>query len=404
MKKKVATRGIITISVLSIWVGICGCGDTAALEDLSAVTENTEDQSSYYPGNSIASTENGYYMWDVSGSHLLFFDKETKKQVLLCNKPDCEHKISSSLEIETGEDCNSYFSSEYVMNKIWAYGDSLLVLQQVSGEGLYLTQISSDGSIRKPLVCLSDNTKEDVSLIVHEGYAYFSKGASEVEEGTKELYKVELKEGAEPEKIDEITGSIPLITHIKGYGNQIYYVTFRCEDYDVENALDATMYYQLKKYDTSTMESSLVSEESIDDYVVDEEENILYYHVCGGDVYKMNLADSSIESIYQDSDLILCRMAYDGEYVYVDNFQSYISGAAAERKVCAIGEDGTIAKEIATNAETGNSLFEYGDGAYMFCLGTKDWLVLNKKEAYVQTGKSCDAWELLPLEGTTTGE
>ena len=391
MKAEMIKKGLLSISFLCMLATVCGCGKSAALEDLSEVTENTSDQSNYFPGNSVAETQNGYYMWDVSGKHLLFFDKESKKQVLLCNKPDCEHQIVSAVEIETPEDCSSYFSSDYVMNKIWAYGNGLFVLQKVEGEGLYLTQISSDGSIRKPLVCLSENTKEEVSLIVHNGFAYFSKGASDGTEGTRELYQVELKENAKSEKIDEITGTIPLITHIKGYGDDIYYVVFHCENYDAENVLDATMYYQLKKYDTAAKECSTVSEELIDDYVIDEADEMLYYHVCGGDVYKMNLKDASVEDIYQDDTLALARLAYDGTYVYVDNFQSYISGAAAERKVLAIEKDSMEQTEIVPDENTGNNLFEYGDGAYMFCLGTKDWVMLDKSKTF--------SWEVMKVEG-----
>lgn len=391
MKKHIIKTVILTMALCSILIGSSGCGSNKALEDLSTVTENTSDQSNYFPGNSVAETKNGYYMWDVSGKHLLFFDKESKKQVLLCSKPDCEHKITSAVEIETPEDCSSYFSSDYVMNKIWAYGNSLFVLQKVEGEGLYLTQVSSDGSVRRPLVCLSENTEEEVSLIVHNGFAYFSKGTSDGTEGTRELYQVELKENAKPEKIDEITGTIPLITHIKGYGNNIYYVVFHCENYDAENVLDATMYYQLKKYDTAARECSTVSDELIDDYVVDEADGMLYYHVCGGDVYQMNLKDSSVEDIYQDGTLALARLAYDGTYVYVDNFQSYISGAATERRVLAIEKDSMEQTEITPDENTGNNLFEYGDGAYMFCLGTTDWVMLDKSKTF--------SWEVMNVEG-----
>lgn len=379
-------KGMALLGICTLTLGIFGCG-SGTMENPSEVTENITDQSTYFPAHSVAKTQKGYYMWDVGGTHLLFFDKDSKKQVLLCDKPDCEHNIVSDIEVETSEECNSYFSSEYVMNKIWAYGDSVYVLQKLNGKGLYLTQVSGDGNGRKPLICLSENLSDDVDLILHQGMVYFSRYGEN--EGEKRLYRAELKESASIEQIDEIQGEVPLISHIKGYGNDIWYVTFHCEGADEGSILDTKMYYQLKKYDTTTQETVAVSEENIDHYALDEEGQVLYYHVCGGNIFKMNLATQEVSEIYQDDTLLLAKISYDGTNLYVDNFQSYISGVADKRVVVCLDENGTLKKQLSLIGDDTISSIECGDENFLFELGSMFWSYMTKDSddtTWVKTG------------------
>lgn len=147
-------KKLLAITVISLSLLTTGCKSTSNLENLQDVTINTEDKGAYFPNRSIANVDSGYYMWDESNNYLMFYDKESQQQVLLCNKPDCEHNIDETGTISKNEKCNAYCSSNYNKDKVWTYGDSILLLQFVDKKGLCLTQISSDGSERKELVCI----------------------------------------------------------------------------------------------------------------------------------------------------------------------------------------------------------------------------------------------------------
>lgn len=386
-------KKLLAITVISLSLLTTGCKSTSNLENLQDVTINTEDKGAYFPNRSIANVDSGYYMWDESNNYLMFYDKESQQQVLLCNKPDCEHNIDETGTISKNEKCNAYCSSNYNKDKVWTYGDSILLLQFVDKKGLCLTQISSDGSERKELVCISDNRYSDVILTVHNGYAYYSLGKTDSIDGKVSLYKVKLKENEQPVLIDEIEGSIPLITHIKGYGDDVYYVKFYCDNYDEVNPLDADMHYELKKYDTKTEQTSVVVEDNIDDYVLDEQNNMLYYHVCNGDVYKMNMADKTTKCIYTDDKLPLCVMGFDGEYIYIDNSQDYLLKVAEERKIYALDTEGNIVKIISSVNGYDMCLVEYGDDTYMFGEDINYLYVINKKDMFSSSDIEYDKWK-----------
>lgn len=386
-------KKLLLVTAISLSLLTTACKSTSNLTNLQDVTTNTTDKSAYFPNEAIASVDNGYYMWDEFNNYLMFFDKEQEQQILLCNKPECEHSLDSNNTVSASDKCNAYYSSSYNKDNVWTYGDSILLLQAVDQKGLYLTQISADGSERKELVCLSENKYSEVNLIVHNGYAYYSLGTSDAIDGKVSFYKIKLKENEQPVLIDEVEGSVPLITHIKGYGDDIYYVKFFCENYDATNLLGSDMHYELKKYNVTTELTSTVVEDNIDDYVLDEENNTLYYHVCNGDVYKMNLTDNKSECIYTDTELPLCVMGFDGKYLYIDNSQDYLLQVAKERKIYALDTNGNIVKEIASVNGYNMCLIEYGDDTYMFGADANSLYIIDKEDMFSSSDIKYDKWK-----------
>lgn len=381
-------------------VSSSGCAsNNTKLEKIESITSNIEDNSNYFPGKSFAGNTSGYYYWGYT-DYITFFDLDTKKSVLLCNKPDCQHTITDDNTVKTDKDCNAYYSTDYLTGNIWSYGDSIFVLQKIDKKGLYLTQVSSDSSTRKPIIRLSENTEAMVELIMNNGYAYYSVAANTTE-GITDLYKVELKENAKSEKIDSVEGASPIISHLKAYNDKVYYVKFYCDEYNAEAPLSVNMNYRLYMYNETSDEIVTVSDKNIDDFAVNVDDNELYYHECGGNVYKASLDDMTPECIYSDSNLILSRIAYDGKYIYVDNFQDVVLEVDDERKIYAIDKDGDIKKRIIAEDDKRKGTVEYGDDKYMFCITSKETYMLDKSYIYSDEGNDCVNWIPIDVTGLT---
>lgn len=409
-KKKIKIKGdnmmrykkIVALGITIAVAGLSGCNQSTKLENMESISTNTEDKSEYFPEKFFASNTSGYYYWGYT-DYMTFYDLNTKKSVLLCNKPDCKHVINNDNTIETDKDCNAYYSSVYQNEKVWTYGDCVFVLQKIDKKGLYLTQISSDSTMRKPVIRLSENTEAIVELIMNNGYAYYSIAANTTE-GTAELYKVELKENAKPEKIDSIEGASPIITHLKAYDDNVYYVKFYSDEYNAQDPLSVEMNYQLYMYNEESDETKAVSDKNIDDYAVNVDDNELYYHECGGNVYKANLDDMTSECIYSDENLILSRIAYDGKYIYVDNFQDVILEVDDERKIYVIDNDGNIKKRVIADDDKRKATVEYGDDKYMFLISSKGYYMLDKGNIYSDEGDTCNEWMPIEVTGLTKKE
>lgn len=375
---------LLLLTIISLSLLATGCKSTSNLTDLQKATTNIEDDTNSYPEHWLTATENGYYMFSDYG-YLTFFEPSTKEMVLLCNSPDCEHKISEDGNIVTDRECTAYYSNSYCTDKIWSYGTDILTLQKIRETGLWLTQVSYDGKERKPLVCISDNTEDIVTLILHKGYAYYSKSNSEIAQES-ELYKVELKKDATPQKIDSISETATNISHLKVAGDELYYVKSNIAVRDNDNPLDSELDYKLYKYNIESGEISKISDENIDNYAIDNENNILYYHVCKGDLYKMNMEDYTTKDIGQDVDLFLCKMTYNDEHLYLDNLQSMALGLDSGRKVYVLDTDGNLVKTIKLEGELFAGVLEYSEGDYIFCKDLMNWYIIDKNDLYSSKG------------------
>lgn len=382
MKRNHVKKAIaVTAFAMMLVMIISSCGNKkSSLEDLQKVTTNTEDKSNNFASGLIANTDTGYYTWNIDKKHMMYFDNESEKQVILCNRPDCEHKYDADGSVTTDVKCNGYFSDEYSKNHILTYGNSIFLIKKVNKKGLYLTQIAENGHYREDLLCLTENTSEESlnNIILHRGYCYFAIESMKDNIAVSELYRVQLKKDAKPIKIDEIQGTSPIIMHIKGYEDEVYYVKFTCNSESLNNLLDAKMSYELKKYDIKTETISDVLDENIDDYVVDTVNNVLYYHRCGEAVYKCDLNTLQTEQIYSDNNLILCKLMYDGTNIYIDNLQTYICDGDIERKIYAIDSYGNIVKKIECPVTFDKGIFECGDSKYLFNYTYDYWNYIGK--------------------------
>lgn len=395
-------KKLLLVTALSLSLLATGCKNTSNLANLQKATTNIEDDTNSYPAHWVTATENGYYMFSENG-YLTFFDPDTKESVLVCNEPDCEHKFSNEGEgyIIENTDCNAYFSDSYLTDTIWSYGTDILVLQKISKTGLWLTQVSYDGKEREPLVCISENTEDVVTLILHKGYAYYARRNSENAQES-ELYKIELKKNATPQKIDNITGTTTSISHLKVSGNELYYVKSNVELNDEDNLLDANLDYSLYKYNIETGDINKVLDDNVDNYAIDDENNILYYHVCDGALCKMNMEDNSTNNIGQDVDLFLCKMTYNDEHIYLDNLQSMALGIDSERKVYVLDTDGSLVKTINLDSDyLSVGVLDYGEGDYIFCKAMTNWYIIDKNDMYSSTGDEYSKYTKLSVSGLT---
>lgn len=155
---------------------------------------------------------------------------------------------------------------------------------------------------------------------------------------------------------------------------------------DNDNPLDSELDYKLYKYNIESGEISKISDENIDNYAIDSENNILYYHVCKGDLYKMNMEDYTTKDIGQDVDLFLCKMTYNDEHLYLDNLQSMALGLDSGRKVYVLDTDGNLVKTIKLEGELFAGVLEYSEGDYIFCKDLMNWYIIDKNDLYSSKG------------------
>ena len=103
-KKKIKIKGdnmmrykkIVALGITIAVAGLSGCNQSTKLENMESISTNTEDKSEYFPGKFFASNTSGYYYWGYT-DYMTFYDLNTKKSVLLCNKPDCNSNCSFSV-------------------------------------------------------------------------------------------------------------------------------------------------------------------------------------------------------------------------------------------------------------------------------------------------------------------
>lgn len=173
------------LTSLLLCICICSCQKNVTDPELPSIkaTPVSEDLN---PGNigsyshfPIMETENGYYFNPFRQKmRLIYFDKTTKKDIYLCNKPECQH------------DGNEYCvatSAAYIPLGMQLYSDHLYIaalcegedkleyrLLEVSLDGSSLTEISTyytHSSMGFTLPSFTHVNSKSQFLIIHRNYA-----------------------------------------------------------------------------------------------------------------------------------------------------------------------------------------------------------------------------------------
>ena len=99
----------------------------------------------------IVETEDAYYLRQMSGGYLLYFDKAMGEGGYLCPKPECEHEAG-------GEDCNAWIGCE-MTNLVFYKGRLWWLSTSRNGFGLYLYHMDPDGGNRTLVRDLSETSE-----------------------------------------------------------------------------------------------------------------------------------------------------------------------------------------------------------------------------------------------------
>lgn len=180
-------KWLMFFSITCILTLLCGCGKKI---------EEPDDEMSNHGYTAIMETENGYYynygytvyamgepdsaVTKYDKQQLRYYDKETGETILLCNKPECEHK--------GGDACTATFQNMTISNSI-LYDGSIYIYGREEDKNIIrfsLYRAALDGSSidKVGTVFEAENTIGEAYsgrtspeqpgglFIIHRGYAY----------------------------------------------------------------------------------------------------------------------------------------------------------------------------------------------------------------------------------------
>ncbi len=114
-------------------------------------------------------SKDGYYFIKSGDeeSHISYYDYASKKELYLCNKPECQHK---------DETCTAYLYGPAMMGELFTYGDHLYRMETIGfsmnalgereAKGPGIIQMDLDGQNRKELYCLENGYQFEHSSFV----------------------------------------------------------------------------------------------------------------------------------------------------------------------------------------------------------------------------------------------
>lgn len=256
----------------------------------------------------MVSSGEGYYFF--AQDQLFYYDINSKTCVLVCGKPDCEHKNYAL--VNEDNQCNAFIPSDmfYYEKGFSCYDGDLYLLGKNSKDkyAVSIYRISPDGSEREE-VCkiFSISDQNDIGeFAVHRGYAFCSLRTSE---STAALYRVNLK-SCEADIICEADGMASEFNRIAGSGNYIYFSKLCPEDDTYEKWIG--------KICRADIESANVEEicDNLGSFAVIEE-SVYFLNFKNPDfVYVCDTASKEVKELIKAPDASNMLLT-DGKYLYL---------------------------------------------------------------------------------------
>lgn len=245
-------------------------------------TESTDGQ----PGFSYtrgASSDFGLYYWGEARGRLMYYDKASKRQVPLCNRPNCKHE---------DETCNADFYSriigpiDFYKSMIFYYGENVYIVGDDSESYVNLYKVASDGSGWEKYMTLfkaeKTITMEDggmsvewrrPSVYLHKEYVYYVDNS----ESLPKLRRIQMG-GSEIEVVAESQGERAMLYRVKCYGDFVFFQSA----YYIGDEIFGGIY----AYNVKNGEVALVKADAIRDYYLVDD--LLYYEM-GEIIYQYDL-------------------------------------------------------------------------------------------------------------------
>lgn len=324
------------------------------VEDLRHVTmnpsevvfEGSEDSQSYwnvFRHETAAGKDGYYYMFeDSQGRVLEYMNAQTGKRVILCNRPQCEHKTA---------DCPAFFGtySDYA-RAVWCYRDHLYFIKYHMGK-MVLVQTDMQASARKELFEIG-NAQEDYSEVYNlvfsndNVYIYCRTGnCSTIAIGDTMQIKIRKRslDGKTDEYIITSDEERSIFDALKAYGGNVFFV-YTHTTFDYETRVTTTIGEGLFCYNEKTGTVNKLLDKEVCDYSVDEKNKILYYYVINEGLYRYELETGEDRLIYpSERNSTLCQVSCDENYVYLDNGRWV---AFTGTGMLGVGGDPTLSRKL----------------------------------------------------------
>lgn len=229
----------------------------------------------------IASSEDGYYI--TTGAYIYYVDKETKKQGILCNKPNCLH--DEEFDSSKKYNCNGFlWAATTGSSSLYYYKENIYALvnfnpmKKSHDEEHSLIKISKDGEKREVIYSFDNKIS---NALIHRGYFYYVSKNLESNgnyscRNTKLLRLNIDKKNSKPEIVQENNLFEDSITSMKAYGKNIYFGISGYKEEELSTYKSGFYKYDIEKQKVEevffTEEEKEVSKISI------YKDKILYYY------------------------------------------------------------------------------------------------------------------------------
>ena len=353
-KENIMNKRLIRLMILVCATSLLiGCSKENATSKLGNEYSLEYDDQYYFENHVIAKSKDGYYInYDAQQ---LYYMSDTAGLILVCAKPECNHQ---------GEDCFAQMFEEG--EQVYYYNNKLyFVTLDVNTLEYWLYECNLDGTEQNKLTYLFTQGENGIvySVMLHRGYAYYEvSNHSLLDNGKRELYRIELKKNAEKEIVDTVEGYGSSFLRVQGDGEYIYY-----EKANYTDQQGTEFQTSLNRYHCNTKKVEEVYEQSIYDYYIENDE--VYFSDLQG-VNKLNMTSKEVVSLVSFSDSEEdYNMYYDGTYIYLDNKIAIQSAMGerddSERKIHIYDKKGSLINTLEIGNRNG---FIAGDEKYLFLL------------------------------------
>lgn len=346
-----------------------------------------DDSQNYWQGiglHDFTAAEDGYYYLTSDIEYLRYFDYQTKKSVLVCAKPECDHKMSVT--------CNAYMGlGLYVPDNIYYYNNSLYYMKYAGGTSI-LTRMDTDGSNRKEIGEIMPSGQDSSTHLVFHGdyayayYLYVHYGLDE--EYTEVIKRISLKDGSTKD-VFEVKGTNISVADVRSYGDKLYFLVQE----QAKKGSTTSKTRGLYTYDYTTEEIKLVSDEDISDYCFITDKDIFAYYVSGSGLYFSDIkAQTTQLMIKADKTYDMCSLSYDGKYIYMNNLYYQVDSYDRDdrdKRCMVLNSSGEMVNEI--SCEDVRQLY-FGDSRCMFA-----WVDSTGNYAYIDKNniETVNTWTLI---------
>lgn len=223
---------MLTVALMFL---LTACGGATSLQKAEVTPVNThQNHPRYVPGEDYqqnwndwgsdigqlsAASEDGYYYFDRFGDSLLHFhDFASGQTVVLCNRPNCDHK---------SVDCNATVSGmEMLVQYLQFYDGNLYLIGTTNGlsQDVSVWRVSADGTVRGLVGnVMTISNGGSFHCIIHRGYVYCTLGTDEPENNREvPIYRLSLSGDGDAKEIQTLDRTHGAGAFLKAYGNHLY--------------------------------------------------------------------------------------------------------------------------------------------------------------------------------------